>query len=458
MSTSFLWNVVQKYPGYKVLNQDHPCFCNVTEVYNYKRDGNYNGLLRNVNFYSNGDGRKLDIKPAKEPQAVSKSHKSELKVLITPIVLPEPMPSVLKQTESPCPIEPDVQDDEKQEVADIETKPQRKQRFNGDELLNLEDEEYCDLLEDFIPFLDLSIMAGKGGVGKTMLYLELSLRIVTGKESFLERRISSRNKSVLIIATEDNERRLQSRIKKQIKRVDPEVKSLKNLIIVTTGLDLVNSIRKELSAKQFDLVVIDALGDVLDGDQNSSVEIRKFFSEFQNLISEFGTTFLFVTHEGKSAGRDRRTNILGSVSIVDRVRSAFTLYNDDKTGLKALSILKSNNIPAEKIGKPTYLELDNETLTFSVVQNPKINVDATKTKRSNITSGAGSRAKYRQDRPGRKIDNAKWLKCREMVRAGKKQCDIATELEISKGTVSRWVKGINRPLPPYDTSIVGDVG
>lgn len=448
MSTSsFPWNVVHKYPRYKIMDQEHPCFCNVKEVYNYKMDGNYNGILSNVNFYSIRDNRKLNIKPEIEPQTSTEPQKSEVSVLASEVIHPEISSNdPMQEQVTTFHVTELVKIVEKQGIVDTEIISQRKHRFTGDELLNLEEDESCDLWEDFLPSLDLSIMAGKGGVGKTMLYLELALHIVIGKELFLERKISARYKSVLIIATEDNERRLKNRIKKQIKKIDPDVKSLKDLIIVTTGMDLMNSIRSELSVKKFDLVVIDALGDVFEGDQNSSVDTRRFFNGYQNLIQEFETTFLFVTHEGKSAGRDRRTNILGSVSIVDRVRSAFTLYNDDKTNLKALSILKSNNISAEKIGKPLYVDLDNETLTFTIIKNPRPVTDAKKVGKKDISFGADSRAQSKHEKPGRKTDKGKWMQCREMLLAGKKQIDIATELEVSPGTISRWAKKINQPL------------
>jgi RecA-family ATPase len=145
-------------------------------------------------------------------------------------------------------------------------------------------------------------------------------------------------------------------------------------VIYIQGIIVLYLLTHQLEQKSFALVVIDALGDVFEGDMNSQIDSRKFYNDFQNLINEFKTSFLIVTHEGKSQSKDKRSRILGSVAIVDRARSVVMLNRDIKSGLRTLTIEKSNNISEEKIGKPLYLEMDIDTMTFYTVEEPKLNL------------------------------------------------------------------------------------
>ena len=452
----------KKYPEFGKLTLDDSCRNNLREVYKYKRDGNYDGLLSNANFYSIKN--KMTIEPVVEKLNIEeKGEVSNEQIAIdlnTEVMNPNQKSSdnieIANKTLDFSQDMPDVAIENLRKdttETQILSKDVRKVRYDGDELLKTDLSDYEDVWEDYIPDLDISILAGRGGIGKTNLYLQLAISIVVKKDEFLGKKINAMSPSVLIIATEDNERRLKSRLQKHLSKIAPGC-SIKELILITTGEELIKTIRSELEQKRFALVVIDALGDVFEGDPNSQIDSRKFYNDFQRLINEFKTAFMIVTHEGKSQIKDKRSRILGSVAIVDRARSVVMLNRDVKTGLRTLTIEKSNNISEEKIGKPLYLEMDNDTMTFYTVPEPK----STNDKNANIKSAVASSGECRvKSIPGRKRDKELLKRAIALYKEGKKQCEIAKELGVCAATISRWINQY-KEATLYDTSRVGDVG
>jgi archaellum biogenesis ATPase FlaH len=455
--------MVQKYPEFGKLTLDDPCCNNLKEVYNYKLDGNYNGLMSNANFYSMK--KEITTEPVIEKLHIEEKGevlKEQIAINLTSEVI-NPIQETSDNVEianKPSDFSQDLPDvaieNLKKETSEIQIPPKDgpKVRFTGDELLNLDTSSYKDIVEELIPTAEISVLAGKGGIGKSLLYQELCLSICLNINEFLGRKISVKHFAVLIIATEDNERRISSRIKKQLKKIAPDAKSIPGLVVITTRKDLIKTIRTEFGNKHYDLVVIDALGDVLSDESYSGSAVRDFYDEFEQIMREFGTTFLVVHHENKSASRDGRTRILGSVAIVDRARSVFMLSKDNKTGLRTLTIEKSNNISDDKIGKPTYLKFDPETLAYSVIEEPKISKDKKITYESGFVSGSGFN---RGSKPGRKRDQDKWAQFVKLRQEGEKQNEIAKLLNVCPATISRWEKKY-REATLYDTSRVGDVG
>jgi DNA invertase Pin-like site-specific DNA recombinase len=98
--------------------------------------------------------------------------------------------------------------------------------------------------------------------------------------------------------------------------------------------------------------------------------------------------------------------------------------------------------------------MDNDTMTFYTVPEPKATKDKINSIGSAHASGWGS---SREKKPGRKRDAVLWSRAVALYKEGKKQCEIAVELNVSTGTISRWIKKY-KEATFYDTSRVGDVG
>ena len=336
----------------------------------------------------------------------------------------------------------------KSEKDHVQTGP--KTRFTLDELLDLDLSLSEDLFEDFIPVGAISMLAGRGGVGKSMFYLQLSLTISHGLKEFLGKKITTRYDSILIIATEDSDKILSIRSNKQFKKLAPGVPRSKKMIVHTTGENLFDTLRFELEQERFDLVVLDALSDILKDDLNSPIATRSFCNELEKLIREFETTFLLIHHENKSQNKNGRDRILGSTAIVDRCRSVLILSKDNKTGMRTLNIEKANNISDEKISKPIKLRFDSETFTFSKAGDYDVTkeIDAetskaaelSKKQQFSIETSDTENSKSSNNKPGRKRDEMKFEAAHRMHSEGIPQVEISKILNVNKATVCRWLK------------------
>lgn len=436
--------MVQKYPYYRVLSYDHPCVTNTHPVYIDRYDkilkiGNNDTLQipqGNINLVSVSNpvvAQKPSDVSTSIDQAANYTH-------IIPVIPVEGLKMETPRITAGRPNE-------------------KKNRFDGDELLVLDLSNYQDLLEDIIPAEEISVLAGPGGVGKSGFYLHFCILIALGETEFIGKKLCAKFSSALIIATEDNEKRLSARLKKMHAKISPEGRSIRNLVTITTGENIITTITAELERKNFDIVVIDALTDILESDQNSPVDVRQFYNKFEVLIRKFQTTFLFVTHMNKSASRNDRFRILGSTAIVDRARSVFTMDKDIKTGIRTIKIEKSNNINDDKIGKPIRLRFDPVSLTYAPATDDDI-AKGIESEGSILKTRGKGKPFYRQSsspisdkkcKPGRKPDYDKISKAKAFRAEGKKLEEIAKITGVTKGTVSRW---LNKCPPKYDLSIV----
>jgi hypothetical protein len=416
------FKMIQWSPSPRVLPYDHPCVNNTQPAYIEKYD-------RFIKIGNNTSRQKSLI-----PQ-------NEILFFENPIQQ-QPFENTDNTIENPISFQNTTVKStvsNKTEILEIEIQPKEgpKVRFTGDELLNLDTTSYIDIVEDLIPSEEITVLAGKGGIGKSLLYEQLCLLICLKVEDFIGKKVEPKYNSTLIIATEDNEKRLSNRIKKQIKKIAPGTTSIPGLLVITTGEDLIKTIRTEFENKQYDLVVIDALGDLLRDDSYSATVVRQFYNEFEKIIREFGTTFLIVHHEGKSGSKDGRTRILGSVAIVDRARSVIMLSKDNRTCLRTLTIEKSNNISDEKIGKPIYLGFDSDSMTFFDIPEPKLAIDKKMADRKSDNSYSGDCIVKRK--PGRQRDMNLYNKAIQLFKDGHPQVEIARIIGRDKSIICKWI-------------------
>lgn len=429
------FQMVQKYPELKVLPNDHPCVDKLRPVYIDRLDGR----IKLWDWYT-----------VKEPTEQSFDERNQEPYVTYSI----PQEDGTSQMGSPSSTEealPPVAEEIKMAQtgdSDITGQFGPEERFSGEDLYRMNVTEVRDLVEDLIPSGEISVLAGKGDTGKTTLYFQLCLSIVTRKGQFLDRNIHATHNSVLVIATEDSMNRIAGKIQKQLTGQDMEGTSLENLIVHVTGDDLLKRLEVELKNKKFDLVVLDALGDLLLEDINSQTEVRKFYSTLEKLIREFHITILLVHHLGKTQSKDKRTNVLGSTAIVDRARNVLMLEKDNKNGTRWITIIKSNNLSDDKKNKQNYLKFDPETLTYSAaVAEPK---------KEGIASPKETKkeSKETKGKPGRKMDQQKLYEARRLRQEGKTEEEIGKILGKDKSTICRWF----RKYPTYDlTKDYGDL-
>ncbi|MGA2408432.1 MAG: AAA family ATPase [Bacteroidales bacterium] len=323
-----------------------------------------------------------------------------------------------------------------------------------EELLQMVKEGIRFLVEKLLPDGCISILAGESDLGKSSLYTQLALSIISGMKSFLGFKLNTLHNKVLIVSTEDGKIAITDRIMKQMKNIPVKSEYTKNLYIMTTSVDVLTKVREKLKEISFDLVILDAFADLYDGDINTSNKVRIFLNDFSEMIKEFKCAVLIVHHIGK--GREgqggHKNQLLGSVGIEGKARQVLMMSR--QKDLRVLQIIKGNYVSEEDKKKTIYLKFDPETLTFSIILEPTPIKIIKELNESAVASSGESRAK---NKPGRKRDNELWTRAIALYKEGKKQCEIAKELGVCAATISRWITKY-KEATLYDTSRVGEVG
>jgi KaiC/GvpD/RAD55 family RecA-like ATPase len=325
-----------------------------------------------------------------------------------------------------------------------------KDDYTLDELLDLKVTEIPFLIEKLIPRETLVVLAGQSEIGKSTFYSQLALAIVRGDNEFLGLKLNAIYGKVLIVSTEDGLIPTSFRANRQVINSTIEVENRKNLRVIFNFDKLEEKIMKHLKHTKVDLIVIDAFGDVFWGDINATNSVRQFLNKYVTIIRKYRCSVLFVHHvcKGKNKQKSEKDQLLGSTGIEGKMRNVLMLsiVNDQHQ----LSIAKGNYLNRKDKKVPLYLNFDPTTLTFSKADGP---AKPSESDEAVIASSGDSRVK---GRPGRQRDKDLYSKAITLFNSGMKQCNIANELGVSTGTISRWVNH-NKQLHIYDTSKVDDI-
>jgi RecA-family ATPase len=176
---------------------------------------------------------------------------------------------------------------------------------NSADLLEEEYDELTHMVDDLI-VPGVSLLAADPKSGKSYLMLYLSYCVATGQPAFGNKRAVKEGK-VLYMALEDNNSRLQKRLK-EIRKADLLASFNKpvNLDLFTRGKitmkDRFASLKTLIEANSYDMVVIDILQNI-----RKSSESRSYSNEY-NLLKNLGDvahatdTAIVVVHHTKKGG------------------------------------------------------------------------------------------------------------------------------------------------------------
>lgn len=320
------------------------------------------------------------------------------------------------------------------------------------ELMEMPDDDRSFLVYPIIPRRKISMLAGKSDVGKSMYYIQLCTAIILGKRKFLDMVIESKYKRALIITTEDDRYDIRYRLTKQLAGLKLNKAQSINLMIVDDTTEIVPVLEKELSLKRYDLVVIDAFGDVFEGNINATNDVRRYLTTISMTLNKYQCAALIIHHEGKASSKKgpQKDKILGSSSIEQKCRSVIILAADSKIpGRRTLQIVKGNHISDEEKAKVPRYVFDSETFTYSVDLNAVAETEG------NAPSNKYTRKYPQLKQRGRKgPTEAEFYKAKEMKEAGKTLKEIGEALGRNSSTICRWFK----EPPRWDTRRVGIVG
>lgn len=218
----------------------------------------------------------------------------------------------------------------------------------------------CWLVDGMIPAGAISLLTGRGGVGKSFVALDL-IRASLAGGSWLGRQVSRVPMAVLL----DRENPL-SVAQSRLERFTME--RAEGLRWVGTWLDWHIEISGEElieAARAGALIVVDSLSAHYDGDsENDSVQVRAWFQRLRRLASA-GAAVVVVHHSGKGdAGRNYR----GSSDVLAAVDAAYLLEADGEG--EPMQSLKFScfKLRAAEEPKPIHLKLGGSC--FEVTSDP----------------------------------------------------------------------------------------
>lgn len=320
------------------------------------------------------------------------------------------------------------------------------------ELMEMPDDDRSFLVYPIIPRSKISMLAGKSDVGKSMFYIQLCTAIILGKRKFLDMAIETKYKRALIITTEDDRYDIRYRLTKQLDGLKLNKAQSINLMIVDDTAEIVPVLESVLPIKRHDLVVIDAFGDVFEGNINATNDVRRYLTTISMTLNKYQCAALIIHHEGKATSKKgpQKDKILGSSGIEQKCRSVVILSADPKLpGRRTLQVVKGNHISEEEKAKIHHYLFDPVTFTYSV------DLNAVDEMEGNTQSNKYTRKYPQMKQRGRKgPTEAEFNQAKEMREARKTLNEIGEALGRNSSTICRWFK----EPPRWDTRRVGKVG
>jgi RecA-family ATPase len=220
------------------------------------------------------------------------------------------------------------------------------------------------LIENWIPEGEISALYGDGGIGKSLIALQLAASVASGAP-FLGLNIS-RSVPVLAVMAEDKDDELHRRIYSicsspgydfsDVEQTELYLWSVAGHSSVLAQVDqgtakkmaFYDQLDKELSKLQtgHKLLILDTLSDVFAGNENDRQSASRFIKVvLHSLITKHNLTILLLAHPSLT-GQNTGTFLSGSTAWNNSVRNRLILrpHNDDtlKDKYRVLECVKSN--------------------------------------------------------------------------------------------------------------------
>jgi RecA-family ATPase len=241
------------------------------------------------------------------------------------------------------------------------------------------------LLHPYIPRVGITAVVGMPDSGKSMLCRNLALAVTFGEEVFLGLPLVARYHRALFVTTEDTVEATKQCFTKMADTYSPKDRaSFENNmhILLADDLgpdDILERIEDHLEQAKFDLVIIDAYGDVFRGGEgNSNIQNRNSLRPFSVLSKKHGLAIVFVHHTNKAARNlsPDHIHVQGGSGFVQKVRTVLELRPSKENGsIKFLACTKGNGVADEFKKEALVLEFDTETFRYSATGATKKVID-----------------------------------------------------------------------------------
>ena len=184
--------------------------------------------------------------------------------------------------------------------------------FTAAELMRIKFPTPKWLIDDFLPE-GVTVLSGAPKIGKSWLSLQIGLNITTSGSLFGSK--SSTEKRVLLLALEDNGRRLQERI------IKSSLTASDKLVLTTEWTVGIEGLKTYLeNPPRFNLCIIDTLGVFLPGQATKGrnaydVDVTRM-RQLHMLYKSTGTSFLLIHHDKQGDDSDWANKMNGSSGII----------------------------------------------------------------------------------------------------------------------------------------------
>jgi len=300
--------------------------------------------------------------------------------------------------------------------------------FTGNELLNMDIDDYLTLLDPVFPKVGLIALAGSSDTGKSSFLRQFAIHISSGMDNFLGFNLDTKHNSAIVFSTEDDKTAISYLLNKQNSKMKFPTEAFNDLRYIFESIDPIDELDKELSRKPADVVIIDTFTDIYRGEMNATNRIRCFLNDYGQLAQQHETLFIFLHHTGK--GKDRmepsKHNLLGSQGFEAKMRLVMEIRKDQiNPAYRHLCVVKGNYLPEEYKNESFVLEFDEHMLFHNKYERTPFE----------------SLVQYEpSERKINKEENLKQMK--ELLEKGYNQTQIAEELGVNKGTICRYMKEI----------------
>jgi len=212
-------------------------------------------------------------------------------------------------------------------------------------LAEIEAEAIEWLWHPYVPLGEVTVLAGDGGVGKSMIALSIAATLSIGLTPFTLAECAPCH--VLFVTAEDDAARTLKPRASHYELDETRIHVLDCGLGMSADkwIEKVTAACKEFGAK---LVVIDPLQAFSDGrDLNKLHEARAAMATFHRLARETGCAVLIISHFNKGTGGKAQYRVNGSADIVNAARSALIAGVVERDGdeIKVMAHVKSNYAP-----------------------------------------------------------------------------------------------------------------
>ncbi len=177
----------------------------------------------------------------------------------------------------------------------------------------------------------LTFLVGKPKVGKSWLALQLALSVLTGGKMF-EKDVKAGR--ALILALEDNERRLNDRMKKQGWHVNPGKVDFMMSDTFREQITALNAgggkrLLKFIEKNHYRVVIVDTFSRAIQGDQLDAGDMTEAVGPLQQYALNKGVSLIIVDHMPKnSPSANPIDHVYGSVGKVGVTDLLWGLYKE----------------------------------------------------------------------------------------------------------------------------------